>query len=368
MDKIPKKIKVGVLGATGMVGQNYIRLLANHPWFDVTDVAASPRSAGKQYHDAVGDNWLMSDKIPSAIENLVVRNVQDFDAIPQNVKCVFSGMNLPKKEETRNLEFDYANAGFPIISNSSANRWTKDVPMIIPEINPDHIQVIPIQQSRRGLPTSGFVAVKPNCSLQSYLVALHALEKAGFPVDQVQVTTLQALSGGGQATITAPEMKDNVIPYISGEEEKTENEPLKILGHITKTGIENTNRINISATCTRVPVIDGHMAVVYIRFKDKKLSIDAIKSIWNEYKGLPQTENLPTSPERPIIYFDDENRPQPKLDRDSEKGMAVTIGRLTKDKFFDARFVALSHNTIRGAAGGAILMAELLVKKGYIHA
>ena len=368
MDKIPKKIKVGVLGATGMVGQNYIRLLANHPWFDVADVAASPRSAGKQYHDAVGDNWLMSDKIPSAIENLVVRNVQDFDAIPQNVKCVFSGMNLPKKEETRNLEFDYANAGFPIISNSSANRWTKDVPMIIPEINPDHIQVIPIQQSRRGLPTSGFVAVKPNCSLQSYLVALHALEKAGFPVDQVQVTTLQALSGGGQATITAPEMKDNVIPYISGEEEKTENEPLKILGQITNDGIENTDRINISATCTRVPVIDGHLAVVYIRFKDKKLSIDAIKSIWNEYKGLPQTENLPTSPERPIIYFDDENRPQPKLDRDSEKGMAVTIGRLIQDKFFDARFVALSHNTIRGAAGGAILMAELLVKKGYIHA
>ena len=363
-----KKIKVSVLGATGMVGQNYIRLLTNHPWFDVEDVAASPRSAGKQYHDAVDDNWLMSDKIPSATENLVVRDVRDFDAIPQNVKCVFSAMNLPNKEETRNLEFDYANAGFPIISNSSANRWTNDVPMIIPEINPDHIHVIPIQQSGRGLPTSGFVAVKPNCSIQSYLVALHALEKAGFPVDQIQVITLQALSGGGQATITSPEMEDNVIPYISGEEEKTENEPLKVLGRLTKTGIENTDRINISATCTRVPVIDGHMAVVYIRFKDKKLSIDAIKSIWNEYKGLPQIENLPTSPERPIIYFDDENRPQPKLDRDSEKGMAVTIGRLAQDKFFDARFVALSHNTIRGAAGGAILMAELLVKKGYIHA
>ena len=363
-----KKIKVSVLGATGMVGQNYIRLLTNHPWFDVADVAASPRSAGKQYHDAVDDNWLMSDKIPSATENLVVRDVRDFDAIPQNVKCVFSAMNLPNKEETRNLEFDYANAGFPIISNSSANRWTNDVPMIIPEINPDHIHVIPIQQSGRGLPTSGFVAVKPNCSIQSYLVALHALEKAGFPVNQVQVITLQALSGGGQATITSPEMEDNVIPYISGEEEKTENEPLKVLGRLTKTGIKNTNRINISATCTRVPVIDGHMAVVYIRFKDKKLSIDAIKSIWSEYKGLPQIENLPTAPERPIIYFDDENRPQPKLDRDSEKGMAVTIGRLAQDKFFDARFVALSHNTVRGAAGGAILMAELLVKKGYIHA
>ena len=210
-------------------------------------------------------------------------------------------MDLPRKEETQDLEFDYANAGFPIISNSSANRWTNDVPMIIPEINPGHADIIPIQQSGRGLPTNGFVAVKPNCSIQSYLVALHALEEAGFPVDQVQVTTLQALSGGGQATISSPEMEENVIPYICGEEEKTENEPLKILGQITNGGIENTDRINISATCTRVPVIDGHLAVVYIRFKDKKISIDTIKSIWNEYKGLPQIENLPTGPERPII-------------------------------------------------------------------
>ena len=363
-----KKIKVGVLGATGMVGQNYIRLLANHPWFDVADVAASPRSEGKEYHNAVGDNWLMSGKIPSATEKLVVRDVRDFDAIPQNVKCVFSAMNLRNKEETRDLEFDYGKAGFSIISNSSANRWTNDVPMIIPEINPGHVDVIPIQQSGRGLPGNGFVAVKPNCSIQSYLIALHALEEAGFPVDQVQVTTLQALSGGGLATITSPEMEENVIPYISGEEEKTENEPLKILGQITNDGIENTDRINISATCTRVPVIDGHMAVVYIRFKDKKISIDAIKSIWNEYKGLPQIENLPTGPERPIIYIDEENRPQPKLDGDFENGMAITIGRLAQDNIFDFRFVALSHNIIRGAAGGAILMAELLVKKGYIHA
>ena len=363
-----QKIKVSVLGATGMVGQNYIRLLDNHPWFQIVDVAASPRSAGNNYSDAVGQNWLMPGAIPASVHHLIVRDVRDFDTIPKNVECVFSAMDLPKKEETRDLEFEYAKAGFPIISNSSANRWTNDVPMIIPEINPDHADIIPIQQSGRGLPANGFVAVKPNCSIQSFLVALHALEEAGFPVGQVQVTTLQALSGGGQATIASSEMEENVIPYISGEEEKTENEPLKILGQITNDGIENTDRINISATCTRVPVIDGHMAVVYIRFKDKKISIDAIKSIWSEYKGLPQFENLPTGPERPIIYIDEENRPQPKLDRGLENGMAVTIGRLAQDKFFDFRFVALSHNTVRGAAGGAILMAELLVKKGYIHA
>jgi len=363
-----QKIQVSILGATGMVGQNYIRLLENHPWFQIVDVAASPRSAGKTYSDAVGQSWLMPDPMPVSVSNLVIRDVRDFDSIPKNVNCVFSAMDLPEKEKTRNLEFDYAKAGFPLISNSSANRWTNDVPMIIPEINPDHIDVIPIQQSGRGLPPNGFVAVKPNCSIQSFLVGLHALEEAGFTVDQVQVTTLQALSGGGQATISSPEMVKNVIPYIKGEEKKTENEPLKILGHITNEGIKNTGRINISATCTRVPVIDGHMAVVYIRFKDKKISIDRIKSIWSKYKGIPQIENLPTGPERPIIYIEEENRPQPKLDRDLENGMAVTIGRLTQDKIFDFRFVALSHNTVRGAAGGAILMAELLVKKGYIHA
>ena len=361
------KINVSVLGATGIVGQNYLRLLADHPWFQIVDVAASPRSAGKIYIEAVNENWLMTGEIPSSMKELVVRDVQDFESIPENVYCIFSAMDLPEKEETRKLEFEYAKAGYPIISNSSANRWTKDVPMIIPEINPDHANVIPIQQENRNLPKTGFVAVKPNCSIQSYLVTLTALEDAGFPVNQVQVTTLQALSGGGQAVIKSKEVQENVIPFIDGEEEKTENEPLKILGQISDTGIKNTDRIDISATCTRVPVIDGHTAVVNIRFKNEKPPLDEIKSIWSNFKGLPQTEKFPMAPERPIIYFDEENRPQPKLDRDLEKGMAVTVGRLEEDKFFDVRYVALSHNTIRGAAGGAILMAELLVKKGYIH-
>jgi len=362
-----EKLYVSVLGATGMVGQNYLRLLENHPWFQIVDVAASPRSAGKKYADAVDGNWLMQDEIPNSVKDLVVRDVRDFDAISENVKCVFSAMDLPDKTDTRNLEFEYAKAGYPIISNSSANRWTDDVPMIIPEINPDHVDIIPLQQSTRNLPASGFVAVKPNCSIQSYLVTLFALEEAGFPVDQVQVTTLQALSGGGQATITSLEMRENVIPFIGGEEEKTENEPLKILGHVTNAGIQNTDQIDISATCTRVPVIDGHTAVVNIRFKDKKPSIDTVKSIWQNFKGLPQTEKFPMAPNKPILYFEEENRPQPKLDRNLEKGMAVSVGRLAVDKFFDIRYVALSHNTVRGAAGGAILMAELLVQKGYIH-
>ena len=362
-----KKVNVSVLGATGMVGQNYLRLLENHPWFQIVDVAASPRSAGKKYADAVDGNWLMQGEIPNSVKDLVVRDVRDFDAISENVKCVFSAMDLPDKTDTRNLEFEYAKAGYPIISNSSANRWTDDVPMIIPEINPDHVDIIPLQQSTRNLPASGFVAVKPNCSIQSYLVTLFALEEAGFPVDQVQVTTLQALSGGGQATITSLEMRENVIPFIGGEEEKTENEPLKILGHVTNAGIQNTDQIDISATCTRVPVIDGHTAVVNIRFKDKKPSIDTVKSIWQNFKGLPQTEKFPMAPNKPILYFEEENRPQPKLDRNLEKGMAVSVGRLAEDKFFDIRYVALSHNTVRGAAGGAILMAELLVQKGYIH-
>ena len=363
-----KKIKVSLLGATGMVGQNYIRLLNNHPWFEIIDLAASYRSAGKTYSEIIGKNWLMQEPMPKRISNLIVRDVQDFDSIPKNVNCVFSAISLNNEKKTRELEFDYAKKNFPLISNNSANRGTNDVPMIIPEINPDHLDIIPIQQLNRKLPVNGFVAVKPNCSIQSYLIAIHSLEKAGFPIKQVQVTTLQALSGGGHSTIYSPEMKDNVIPFINGEEEKTEKEPLKILGKVTSCGIERTRRIEISATCTRVPVIDGHMAIVYFQFKNKKISIDRIKSIWREYKGIPQIEDLPTSPRKPIIYIDEENRPQPKLDRDTENGMAVTIGRLTKDKFFDFRFVALSHNTIRGAAGGAILMAELLVKRGYIHA
>ncbi len=363
-----QKINVSVLGATGMVGQNYLRLLDGHPWFKVVDVAASPRSAGKTYADAVSGNWLMPGDIPSNVKNITVRKAKDIDAIPGDVNCIFSAMDLPDKADTRDLEFAYARAGYPIISNSSANRWTEDVPMIIPEINPGHTDVIPIQQANRNFPDSGFVAVKPNCSIQSYLVTLAALEEAGFLVDQVQVTALQALSGAGQAGITSEEMQENVIPYIGGEEEKTENEPLKILGKVAGSGIKKTDRVDISATCTRVPVIDGHTAVVNIRFKNEKPSLNTIKSIWGQFKALPQEAEFPMAPDKPIIYFEEEDRPQPKLDRDIEKGMAVTVGRLAEDKFFDVRYVALSHNTVRGAAGGAILMAELLVNKGFIHA
>jgi len=367
MDRMTKKTNVSVLGATGLVGQNYIRLLSNHPWFDVVDVAASPRSAGKRYIEAVGDNWLMPDKIPSSVENLVVRDVQNLDEFPVGIQCIFSAMDLPIKNDTSNLEFEYAGKGYPVISNSSANRWTSDVPMIIPEINADHADIIPIQQTNRGLPKNGFVAVKPNCSLQTYLVTLTALEEAGFPVDQVHVTTLQALSGGGKKVLMAQEFKENVIPFIDGEEEKTEKEPLKILGRITESGIENTDRIEISSICTRVPVIDGHTAVVSINFKNKKPSLDMIKSIWKNFKSIPQIEQFPMAPEVPIYYFEEENRPQPRMDCDLGKGMAISVGRLAEDKFFDIRYVALSHNTIRGAAGGAILTAELLVHKGYIH-
>jgi aspartate-semialdehyde dehydrogenase len=240
--------------------------------------------------------------------------------------------------------------------------------MIIPEINPDHVDVIPIQQANRGLPKSGFVAVKPNCSIQSFLVTLAALENAGFPVDQVQVTSLQAVSGAGQAGIQSEEMKENVIPFIGGEEEKTENEPLKILGSVSGKGIVNSNQIDISAVCTRVSVIDGHTAVVHVGFKEEAPSLEKIKSIWKEFRALPQVSKFPMAPETPIIYLEVENRPQPKIDRDVDKGMAVSVGRLAEDKFFNIRYVALSHNTVRGAAGGAILLAELLAEKGYIHA
>ncbi len=361
------KINVSILGATGMVGQHFIRLLQNHPYYNVVDVAASPRSAGKPYLEAVGEKWLMPSEIPDDIKNLIVRDSQDIEAIPAEVTCVFSAMDLPNKSDTRDLEFVYAKAGYPIVSTSSANRGTDDVPMIIPEINSDHANVIPIQQANRNLPKTGFVAVKPNCSIQSYLVTLKALENAGFPVSQVQVTSLQAVSGAGQAGIQSEELKDNVIPFIGGEEEKTEKEPLKILGTVSGNGIINSDQLDISAVCTRVSVIDGHTAVVRLNFKEDIPSLERIRSVWRGFKALPQNEKFPLAPVNPIVYFDEEDRPQPKLDLDREKGMAVSVGRLAEDKFFDIRYVALSHNTVRGAAGGAILMGELLTHKGYIN-
>lgn len=360
------KIKVSILGATGMVGQNYVHLLSQHPWFEIVDVAASPRSSGKSYADAVENRWYFDGDIPAAVADLVIRDVRDTDKIPQGVTCVFSGMDLPEKADTRDLEFEYARLGYPFISNSSANRWTEDVPIFIPEINHDHTDMVKVQQKNRGLDKGGFVIAKPNCSIQSYLTPIHALEQAGYAVDQIIVTTLQALSGGGYKTIHDPEMEQNVKPNISGEEAKTEKEPLKVLGTISDKGVVLDEHLNISATTTRVPVLDGHTASLNIKFKDKVPSREEIIQIWKDFSSLPQELNLPFAPEQPIIYVDDDMRPQPKTDVMNDKGMAVTVGRLRADTVFDYKFISLSHNTIRGAAGGAILSAELLVKKGLI--
>ncbi|MFH1852552.1 MAG: aspartate-semialdehyde dehydrogenase [Candidatus Neomarinimicrobiota bacterium] len=360
------RIPVSVLGATGMVGQNYLRLLADHPWFEVVDVAASDRSAGRNYADVVAGAWYPPTAIPERIAGLTVRDVRDFAAIPAGTAAIFSAAELPDKASTAELEFEYARAGYPLISNSSANRWTPDVPMLIPEINPGHSAVIPLQQARRHLPATGFVAVKPNCSIQSYLVTLTALELAGYPVERVQVTTLQALSGAGQRGLNDQALRENVVPYIPGEEEKTEREPLKILGRVGENGIVVAGGPLIDATCTRVSVVDGHLAVVRVGFRDKIPSRETVIRVWREFRGEPQRLKLPLAPPELIIYRDEDDRPQPRLDRDTGRGMAVTAGRLQPDKFFDLKYVALSHNTVRGAAGGAILAAELLVAQGFI--
>ncbi|MHA1105573.1 MAG: aspartate-semialdehyde dehydrogenase [Promethearchaeota archaeon] len=345
---LQEKLKVGICGATGVVGQNYIKLLRNHPWFQVVDVAASSRSEGKTYAEAVKNKWQMSVNIPDNIKNLIVREAQDIDSIDPQIKFVFSAINLPNKEDIKELELNYARKGIPVISNNSAHRWTPDVPMIIPEINPDHINVIPIQQKNRNF-SKGFVAVKPNCSIQSYMTPIYSLQKAGYKVDKMIVTTLQAVSGAGYPGVSSLDMIDNIVPFIGGEEEKS-----------------NDDSIKISATCTRVPVTDGHTACVNIKFQENIPSKDEIIDIWRSFRAIPQDLSLPYAPEQPIIYLENENRPQPKKDRDNDKGMAVTVGRLRKDQVFDYKFVALSHNTIRGAAGGAILNAELLLKKGFL--
>ena len=360
-----KKIKIGVLGATGMVGQQYLRLLQNHPWFEIIDVAASPRSAGKSYEEAVKAKWFMPILIPEGLKGLIVRDVQDLDSINPEVSFVFSAVNMPTKEEIKEIEFKYARKGIPVVSNNSAHRWTPDVPMIIPEINYDHIHIIPIQQKNRGF-SKGFVLVKPNCSLQSYLTPIYALEKAGYKVEKLIITTLQAVSGAGYPGVPSLDVVDNIVPYIGGEEEKTEQELFKILGKIGDNRIINDESIQISATCTRVPVTDGHTASVNLKFKDKKPTIEEIIEIWMDFKSLPQELDLPFAPKHPIIYLDIIDRPQPRKDRNNDKGMAVTVGRLRKDTVFDYKFVSLSHNTIRGAAGGGILNAELLKAKGYI--
>ena len=363
------KIPVGILGATGMVGQNYIALLNNHPWFKVCYVAASPRSAGKRYAEAVAGGWQLAETYAPHVGELIVQDANDIDcasAAYKKKKCafVFSALEMGK-DETRALEESYAAAGIPVISNASAHRWTPDVPVLIPEVNPHHIDIIPIQQQKRGW-SRGFIAVKPNCSIQSYMIPLHALVQAGYLVKQLIVTTMQAVSGAGYPGVPSLDTLDNIVPYISGEEEKSEEEPLKIFGTLVDGVFQNASMPKISACCNRVPVTDGHMACISLGFGSKKPSLDEIKKIWTEFKSLPQKLDFPMAPKQPIIYREEDNRPQPRKDRDLDKGMAVVIGRLRPCKIFDIRFTALSHNTVRGAAGGGILNAELLKSKGYL--
>ena len=363
------KLPVGVLGATGMVGQNYIALLNDHPWFEVRYAAASPRSAGKKYAQAVAGRWQLTETYAPSVGEIVVEDANDVSralAAQKRGDCafVFSALEMGK-DETRALEEAYAAAGIPVISNASAHRWTEDVPVLIGEVNPHHADIIPMQQKARGW-DKGFIAVKPNCSIQSYMIPLHALAQAGFPAQRLIVTTMQAVSGAGYPGVPSLDMLDNIVPYIGGEEEKSEKEPLKIFGAIENGKFKDAVLPKISAACNRVPVTDGHTACVSLEFGSAKPSIDEIKKIWAAFRGLPQELHFPTAPEQPIIYREEDNRPQPRKDRDLDKAMAVVIGRLRPCNVFDIRFTALSHNTVRGAAGGGILNAELLKHKGYI--
>lgn len=360
-----KKYRVGIVGATGMVGQRFATLLENHPWFDVVALAASPRSAGKTYKEAVGAKWCMTAPIPANMADIVVMDAaKDIDKMAAAVDFVFCAVDM-KKDEIKALEEAYAKAECPVISNNSANRHTPDVPMIVPELNPEHSAVIAAQRKRLGT-KRGFIAVKSNCSLQSYVPALFPLDKAGYKVKDVLVCTYQAISGAGKTFETWPEMVDNVIPYIGGEEEKSEIEPLKIWGKVEGDRIVEATSPNFTAQCLRVAASDGHMAAVFVRFENKP-TIDEMKKIWKEFKGYPQQVGLPSAPKQFLNYFEEDNLPQTKLQRNLENGMAVSIGRLREDTQYDYKFVCLSHNTLRGAAGGAVLMAEQLCEQGYIE-
>ena len=356
-----KKWKVGVIGATGMVGQRFVTLLDGHPWFEPVCLLASARSAGKKYPEAVGEKWAMSSPIPEYAKDIVVLDAEaDAERLVGKVDFVFCAVNM-KKDETKALEEKYAKLEIPVVSNNSAHRATKDVPMIIPEINADHLSVIAAQRNRLGT-KRGFIAVKSNCSLQSYVPLLHPL--LSFGVKSAAVCTYQAISGAGKTFETMPEIVDNVIPYIGGEEEKSEVEPLKIWGKAEGDGIMNATAPVITAQCLRVPVSDGHTAAVFVSF-EKKPTKEEILSAWANYAGEPQKLGLPSAPKQFIHYFEEDNRPQPKLDRMTERGMAVCAGRLREDNLFDYKFIGFSHNTLRGAAGGAVLLAELLAAKGY---
>ena len=357
------KLKVGILGATGMVGQRFIALLENHPWFQVAAVAASPRSAGKTFEEAVGGRWKMSTPMPDAVKNMVVLNVNDVEHVSNQVDFVFSAVDMTK-EEIKAIEEAYAKAETPVVSNNSAHRWTPDVPMIVPELNPEHLEVLEAQKKRLGT-KKGFIVVKPNCSIQSYTPALHALKE--FKPKTVVATTYQAISGAGKTFKDWPEMEGNIIPYIGGEEEKSEQEPLRIWGKVVDGKIEKADGPVITTQCIRVPVLDGHTAAVFVTFEKKPTKEQIIKA-WKEYKGVPQELELPSAPKQFIQYLEEDNRPQIALDVNYENGFGVSMGRLREDTVFDYKFVGLSHNTVRGAAGGGVLTAELLVAKGLISA
>ena len=358
-----QKLKVGILGGTGMVGQRFISLLENHPWYEVTTIAASPRSAGKTYEEAVGGRWKMQTPMPEAVKNIVVMNVNEVEKVASQVDFVFSAVDM-SKEEIRAIEDEYAKTETPVVSNNSAHRWTPDVPMVVPEIDPEHFEVIEAQKKRLGT-KKGFVAVKPNCSIQSYAPALFALKE--FGPKEVVATTYQAISGAGKTFKDWPEMVENVIPYIGGEEEKSEQEPLKLFGKVVGDHIEKAELPVITTQCVRVPVLDGHTAAVFVNF-EKKPTKEQIIECWRNYKGLPQELNLPSAPKQFIQYMEEDNRPQVKEDVNFENGMGISMGRLREDKIYDYKFIGLSHNTVRGAAGGAILCAELLTAQGYISA
>lgn len=358
-----KKYNVGVVGATGMVGQRFITLLAGHPWFNITSLAASSRSAGKKYEDAVGKKWCMDVDIPENVKNMIVRDATaDIDQITSEVDFVFCAVDM-KKDEIKKLEEAYANHECPVVSNNSAHRFTPDVPMVVPELNADHIKIIPAQRKRLGT-KRGFIAVKSNCSLQSYVPALYPLHDK-FGVKDVLVCTYQAISGAGKTFETWPEMIDNVIPYIGGEEEKSEKEPLKLWGKIEGDVIQSADKPNFTAQCIRVPVSNGHLGAVFVNFENKP-TIDEMKEIWKSFKGRAQELDLPSAPKQFLNYFEEDDRPQIKSERMLENGMAISIGRLREDTQYQYKFVCLSHNTLRGAAGGAVLLAELLCAEGYM--
>ena len=357
-----KKYKVGVIGGTGMVGQRFVTLMENHPWFQLTVIAASPRSAGQRYEDAVSGRWKMTTPIPEEAKNIIMLNAEDdVEKIAQQVDFVFSAVDM-KKEEIKALEEKYARCECPVISNNSAHRWTPDVPMVIPEINADHIKVIDSQRKRLGT-KRGFIAVKSNCSIQSYVPALSPLRE--FGLEKILVCTYQAISGAGKTFETWPEMIDNVIPYIGGEEEKSEQEPLKVWGRVENGVIVTAEKPMITAQCLRVPVSNGHTAAAFVTFKNKP-TMEQMKDAWANFKGRAQELDLPTAPKQFLKYFEENDRPQARLDRDLEGGMTVSIGRLRPDTQYDYKFVSLSHNTLRGAAGGGVLLAELLCAEGYI--